>query len=142
MTLSNGEDAAVAASLDFVRRQRDPAFRRHLADIGWHSGQSVVVALDDEPMFSVLAKIIINGATSPCLIVIPHSAEDASYRFLVAEVGQARRRAPWRKAKIQVLDIKPSSSIGMVYSSMQRCGEYVPNAWTQPVVFEKVPVSA
>jgi hypothetical protein len=121
----------------FARCLRDPEFRAHLKTIGWESGQHVVPALDEEPAVRVIARMLVNGTPSPALIVIPVDEDLREFRFMFAEMVVARR-LPWRRRKVPM--IPPEASIGMIYSALQPCGEFVPNGWGQPVLFERTAI--
>lgn len=137
VTISKDLPHTFADGFTFARRTRDPQFRQHLKDIGWHSDQDIVMAEDTEPVVAVLARIIDDQVSSPCLIAIRYDSEPFGFRFLFAEVSHAERRwwhAPRRRSQI---NIAADASIGMLYSSLQHCGEYIPNEWVKPVLFER-----
>lgn len=140
VTISKDLPHTFADGFTFARRTRDPQFRQHLKDIGWHSDQDIVMAEDMEPVTAVIARIIDDQASSPCLIAIRHDDEPFGFRFLFAEVAKIQRRW-WRRPpphrRTQPISIAHDASIGMLYSSLQRCGEYIPNEWVKPVLFER-----
>ncbi|ASW53886.1 hypothetical protein [Plantactinospora sp. KBS50] len=144
MTESEGRPATLASGFDFARRQRDPEFRKYLRDIGWTSDRHVVIVSDDEPVATVAARIINNDASSPCLIAIPDSDARFGFGFMFMEVTHAPTRRGWRRprgrsqAASAEIVVKPGTSMGMLYSSGRPCAEYVPSAWTYPVVFTHV----
>lgn len=72
----------LAASFDFARRQRDPKFRAYLAAIGWTADQNVAIALDDEPVTSVVSRMVANDTPMPALVAIPYEREPFGFRFL------------------------------------------------------------
>jgi hypothetical protein len=108
--------------------------------MGWMPGQQVVIALDDEPIVSLIARMVFNETSSPCLIAIPHAEERFGFRFLRAEVGSARRHMRASK-RVPTIEIAPASSIGMLYDALGQCGEFVPSDWSHPVVFKREPIS-
>lgn len=124
------------AAFEFARRQDDPAFRAHLRQHGWEPGVDVVIALDGDSVVSVVRRLVINGTSAPCLIAIPAPSEPYGFALMLAAPGHEPADAA------EVVKITRESTIGMVWSSMQRCGEFVPDHWAQPVLFEKVPVDA
>jgi hypothetical protein len=125
----------LAAGFDFANRQDDPKFRRFLKRAGWTPEMGVMIALDEDKVTTVARRIAFNEPGAPCLIVIPNKLEPYGFAFLFAEVAKVRRWQPFRAAP---QEIHPDTNIGMVWSSLQRCGEYVPGEWFQPVMFEKV----
>jgi len=136
VTISKEHPATFAAGFTFVRRQRDPEFREYLKRIGWIPGQDVVMADDAEPVGAVLARIIGDQVSSPCLIAIEHPDEPFGFRILFAEIGRPRWHHLLRRRRTP-LDISPDASIGMLYDSLHPCGEYVPNEWVKPITFER-----
>lgn len=136
MTVSEDRPVTFDAAFRYVRLGRDPEFRRHLKDIGWHSGQDIVVADEAEPVTEVLDRIISDGASSPCLIAIELPAERFGFGLLFVEVLRASWRTRLRR-RADRIDSAPEASIGMLYASLGRCGEYVPNEWAKPVLFER-----
>jgi hypothetical protein len=135
-------DSAVglAAAFAFARRLQDPDFREVLDEHGYRQGQNVVIALDSEPVRDVIFRMMENETSSPCLIAITFGGEETDFRFLVAE--QAPRRKRWSSRKMEQIKIAPESSIGMLYSAFERWGEFLPNSWSKPVRFERVPTDA
>src|SRR5438034_10068991 len=91
VTASEISPAAITHGFDFARRQRDPEFRRYLTKIGWRPDHDIVIARDEEPVLAVLARIVYNETSSPCLIVIPNDKEAFGFRFLFAAVEPPRR---------------------------------------------------
>ncbi|MEU1585690.1 hypothetical protein [Micromonospora sp. NPDC005710] len=147
MTRSEVDPANLASGFDFVRRQRDPEFRKYLHDIGWTSAHHVVIADDEESVSAVVARIINNDTPSPCLIAIPSSSERFGFGFMFMEVTHAstRRSWPWHRNRPHDADeipINSETSIGMLYSSARRCAEYIPNEWMHPVVFKQARIAA
>lgn len=130
----------LAAAFEFAHRQDDPKFRRYLRSTGWRPEMGLMVALDSDKVMTVARRMAFNGTPSPCLIAIPNKVERYGFGFLfavMAPVGRMRKllRGP-------LVEIHPDSTIGMVWSSGQACGEYVPGDWFQPVMFEKVSADA
>ncbi|MDQ7903318.1 hypothetical protein RB614_02130 [Phytohabitans sp. ZYX-F-186] len=140
MTRSEERPATLASTFDFARRQRDPGFRRYLHDIGVTSQHDIVIAFDDEPVVSVVARIIHNHTSSPCLIAIPHPDEPYGFRMMFAEAGAARTH--WPAKRPDPVQLGKDASIGMLYSALASSGEFVPGEWVRPVVFKQVPAQA
>lgn len=143
MTLSDLDLDAERSRIgsEFAKRLTDAGFRAHLRGIGWQPGQHIVPALDDEPATRVVARMLINGSPSPALIVIHASSEQFGFRLMFAEVSitkgrMPKGRMPWHRRRPP--PIPPAASIGMIYSSLQPCGEFVPNDWSPRIVFERV----
>ena len=130
MTDSNG-DVSLAAGFDLARRLRDPEFRTLLKSVGWQSGGHIVVARDDEPVIEVIAKMILHSTGSRAFIAIADETEKTGFRLLSVEVETSGRG----NDESVVLD--PTSSIGMVYSSLAGCAAYVPSEWTRALRFER-----
>jgi hypothetical protein len=126
-------DAGRAAAFDFLRLVRDPDFRRLLDRLGYEPGQNMVIADDDEPFVAVISRLIAKGMAPPCLIVIPHEGEPLGFRFINTSVADAR---PWRR-RPPMVTISPESSVGMLYSALGPCGEFIPSGWTQPMRLER-----
>jgi hypothetical protein len=126
----------LSAGFDFARRQDDPKFRRFLKSAGWTPKMGVMIALDEDKVVTVARRIAFNEPGAPCLIVIPNKLEPYGFTFLFAEVARVR----WGRRLLRSApqEIHPDSTIGMVWSSLQRCGEYIPGDWFQPVMFEKI----
>jgi hypothetical protein len=140
VTRSDGTPATLASGFDFARRQRDPEFRRYLHDIGWTPEHNIVIAFDDEPVASVVARIIYNGTGTPCLIAIPHGEERFGFWMMFAEVASTRRH--WLERRPDSVPLGREANIGMLYSALQPCAEFVPSEWARPVVFRQVPTPA
>ncbi len=99
----------------------------------------IMVALDEDRVVTVARRMAFNDP-APCLIVIPNPLERYGFAFLFAVVAKVRRG--WNPLRETPQEIHSDSTIGMVWSSLQRCGEYVPRGWFQPVMFEKVAAEA
>lgn len=140
MTGSEARPATLASAFDFARRQRDPEFRRYLQDIGVTSEHDIVIAFDDDPVASVVACMIHNDTSSPCLIAIPHDGEPYGFRMMFAEAGPAKKH--WLARRPDPVKLGRDASIGMLYSALASCGEFVPSEWVRPVVFKQVPTPA
>lgn len=136
MTISNELPRSFADGFTFASRSRDPQFRQYLKQIGWRPDQDVVMADDGEPVVAVITRIIDDQVSSPCLIAIRHDDEPLGFRFLFAEIGRPWWHSPLRRRKNQI-HIAADASIGMLYSSLHPCGEYIPNEWVKPVLFER-----
>jgi peptidyl-prolyl cis-trans isomerase D len=83
------QQARFRAACDFPRRLQDARLRRQLGELGWSSGQDVVIAFDSDPLAKVLGLMATNGTSSPCLIAIPDEAEPFGFRFLHAAAASA-----------------------------------------------------
>lgn len=114
----------LAPMRDFMRQTHDPEFRAALDDIGWNSGQDVVIAFDDESVASLLSRLAYNEASNPCLVAIPHESDPYGFRLMFME---AVRRPLWRKRHGE--PVNPQATVGMLYSSLTRCDAYVPSEW-------------
>lgn len=133
MTISKELPETFDAGFAFVRLGRDPAFRRHLRDIGWRNDQDVIMVGETETIEAVLTRISTNASSSPCLIAVPMESEPFGFGLMFAGISTHSR---WRRRPHQI-DIAPSASIGMLYSSLRPCGEYIPSEWVKPVLFER-----
>jgi hypothetical protein len=65
-------------------------------------------------------------------VFIPTEGAPYGYRFIWVDEHDPDRDVP-------MIEASPDTSIGMLYSALHPCGEYVPAEWTQPVRFERVP---
>lgn len=131
----------LAAGFEFASQQDNPKFRRYLKrTVGWNPTMGLMVALDGDKVGTVARRMAFNGTPSPCLIAIPNPLQPYGFGFLfavMAPIGRVRKlfRGP-------LMEIHTESTIGMVWSSGQPCGEYAPGDWFQPVMFEKVAAEA
>lgn len=134
--------AYVEAGHGFMQRMRDPEFRSYLQSIGWAPGQDVVVALDDEPIVSLLSRLAFNEASSPCLIAFPRQEERFGYGLMLMAVVPAR--SWWRRRHPQGQAVSPQASVGMLYSSLTRCDAYLPSEWvgSTSMTLSRVPAPA
>jgi hypothetical protein len=89
------------------------------------------MARDDEPVIEVIAKMILHSAGSRVLIAVADDDEEAGFRLLSVEVEASGRD----DADSIILD--PTSSIGMIYSSLTGCAAYIPSEWTRALRFER-----
>jgi hypothetical protein len=124
--------AAFNAGFDFARRLRDPEFRALLERHGWRRGQRVVIAVDDEPVVDVIARMMLHETESRSFIAILDAREKHGFRFLIVEVVDAGQETP------DPIELGAGASIGMLYSALEPCGAYVPSAWTGPLLFERI----
>lgn len=128
MTQRNREARSVA--FEFARRLRDPEFRRFLESNKYYSGQTVVTALDDEPLAEVFGRIMVE--TSPPVVVAIRRAS-APHGFVCMTIGHVG-------ADPGVGDherVGPTATIGMLYDAMAaktspRTVLTVPNNWDAP----------
>jgi hypothetical protein len=54
----------------------------------------------------------------------------------------APTKTHWPAGRPDVVKIGKDASIGMLYSAITPCGEFVPGDWMRPVVFKQVPTPA
>lgn len=131
-----------AAGFDFARQLRSPHIRRVLRTLGWTSGQHVVVALDDEPVVDVVARIVFHETDGRALIALtqePQGGEPRSFRFMLVVVAAATSDGGMG------LNLGPGASIGMLYGALQPSGTsstYVPSEWVEALQFERVAAAA
>lgn len=135
VTKSDLDTERMTVSFDLSKRLRDRAFSAHLKALGWKSGRHIVPALDGEPVGQVVARMIINGTPSPCFIAIRKPGAAFGFWFLSVEVARRPKRR-WGK-RSPAVEINPAASIGMLYTSLQPCGDYLPSAWAQPLRFKR-----
>jgi hypothetical protein len=134
-------DVTFAAGFDIARRLRDPDFRAFLKASGWTSGQHIIMAADTEPVVDVIRRMMLHDTHGRVFIAIPNDQERFGFRVLVA--APAQRRPWWRRArKVERVQIAREASIGMLYDSLKRCGEYMPTEWNRTLKFERVPTAA
>lgn len=137
MTVSKDLRPAIDVGFRYASLARDPEFRHYLKTIGWHSGQDVITAAEDEPLVEVLERIIRDGSSSPCMIAIELPGERFGFGMLFAEIDNRPRWHHLLRRRPEPIEISPDASIGMFYSSLRRCAEYVPNEWVKPITFER-----
>ncbi len=130
-------DLRLRVGFDFAKRLRSPAFRARLTTFGWRSGINVVPALDSESVNEVVARMVANQTTSPCVIAIPSVAEPHEFCLMLVAVVPPRWMPSWRR-RTPTIKVCPGASIGMLYAALRRCGEYVPSEWSRTLRFEKV----
>lgn len=129
----------LGAGREFMQQTRNPDFRNHLRKIGWDPGDDVVIAFDEESIVSLLSRLVYNEASSPCLVAIPHSEERFSFRLMIMKAVREKRGR--RRAE----PISPQSSVGMLYSSLDKCQTLIPSDWSpspSPFMFSRVPEPA
>ena len=137
MTDREASPPTIDAGIEYARTLRDPEFRTFLAKLGG-AHRHVVIALDGEPFTRVIARMVHNGAESPCIIAIHMPSEPFGFGILRAErVGLRRMFARWGE-----VHLSPSSTIGMVYSALKPPRSFVPREWTRmkKVQVERVPM--
>jgi hypothetical protein len=131
--------ATFAAGFSFARRLRDPGFRSLLKRSGWRQGEHVVMAVDDESVVDVVARITLHETGGRAFIAILDDAQPTGFRILYAEVVN-EATGP---RDFEPLALGPGASVGMLYSAVgERCGTYVPSEWTSALLFERVTASA
>lgn len=96
----------------------------------------VVPAMDTDTVGEVVRRMVINQTPWPCMIAIPDENAPCDFRLFFALKTSAR----WRFRRPGA--IHADAEMGMVYASLQRCGEYVPEDWTGPVLFERTRAAA
>jgi hypothetical protein len=124
-----------AAGFDFARQLRDPDIRRVLRALGWTSGQHVVIAVNDEPVVDVVARIVFHETDGRALIAITSAAHGdgpRKFRFMLAVV------APETAHEVEGIDLGPGASIGMLYDALRPSGTYIPSEWVKALQFERV----
>lgn len=124
-----------AAGFDFARQLRNPHIRGVLRALGWTSGQHIVIAVDDEPVVDVVARIVFHETDGRALIAITpprHDDGPREFRFMLVVV------APEASDDTEGIDLGPSASIGMLYDALQPSGTYVPSEWVKALQFERV----
>ncbi|MGA8113004.1 MAG: hypothetical protein WCA46_05015 [Actinocatenispora sp.] len=74
-------EIAWRAAKDFARRLRDPEFRSFAADAGYRPGGELVLALEHEPVRSVLDRVENVSHGSPVTLVVyrPDTARGFSF---------------------------------------------------------------
>jgi hypothetical protein len=128
-----------SAGFDFARQLRNPHIRAVLRALHWTSGQHVVIALDDEPVVDVVARIVFHETDGRALIAVTNTAaktQPPQFHFMVVEVARAQPDASVD------LDLGPGASIGMLYDALRPSGTYVPSEWVKALQFERVSEAA
>ena len=136
MTVDERAQAIRSAGFDLARRlPRDASLRKRFTDSGWESEDHIIVALDDERVVDVVARMQMHDTGGHAHIAIPHPAEAHGFRILVVRVA-APKDGHSHPAK--VIELAPGASIGMLYSALQPCGTYLPGEWTRELMFERI----
>lgn len=139
MTISSERPKTFDAGFRYAKLGRDPKFRQHLKDIGWTNGTTVVIADEAESVGAVLLRVFANADGPVSLIAMEMEGQPFGWALLFVEL----RRITWRnvrnflRRRANHIDIAPEATIGMLYASFAKCGEYVPSEWVKPVIFEK-----
>jgi hypothetical protein len=107
--------AIFAAGFDFAKRLRDPEFRTVLKRMGWQPGEHVVMAVDDEPVVDVIARMMLHEIGGRAFIAVPDRIPPSGYRFLVVEVAESDERP-------DPIELGPEASIGMLFAALHPCG--------------------
>jgi hypothetical protein len=96
------------------------------------------MAVDEEPVVDVIARITFHETGGRAFIAIPDDEQPGGFRFLMAGVANQ----PPGPHDPEPLALGPGASIGMLYSAVvERCGTYVPSEWTRALLFERVTAS-
>lgn len=136
MTADDREQVIRSAGFDLARKlPRDASLRKRFTDSGWESGDHVIIALDDERVVDVVARMLMHETGGHAHIVIPDQAEAHGFRILVARV------APWPEGHshpAKMIELAPGASIGMLSSALHPCGTYIPTEWTKELLFERI----
>src|SRR5262249_46975992 len=103
----------------FARQLRNVEFRTFLSELGWTPKMDVVVAAQDERFTELLARMIINGTTSPCLIVVPYEGEKYGFKFAIAATA-----APEGHDDHEAINVGPGANLGMLFAATMPCGAY------------------
>lgn len=136
MTVDERVQAMRDAGFELARRlPRDAELRRRFTDSGWRSGDHIVIALDDERVVDVVARMQMHETGGKAHIVTPHPGEQHGFRILAVRVVTSSEDRPEDAKAIQLAH---GASIGMLYSALQPCGTYVPGEWTRELLFEKI----
>ena len=137
MTISNERPKTFDAGFRYAKLGRDPKFRQHLRDIGWRNEQTIVMADEAETVTAVLMRVFQNADDgAPTMIAMEMESEPFGFGLMFVEL----RRTTWRnllRRRASHINITPEATIGMLFAALGRCGEYVPNDWFKPVIFEK-----
>jgi hypothetical protein len=119
-------NAGRAATFAFARQLRDPDFRSYLCDLGFHEGQDVVVALDDEPAMRVFDRIL-RQTTPPAVVALRRENEKWGFVFLAVQ--------PAETPGSDHADVGEGATIGMLYDTAAKGQRTfrIPNAWYKQV---------
>jgi hypothetical protein len=121
-----------SAGTEFGLRGNDHRFRQYLRSIGWRSGQHMIPMLDHEPVSYLAGLLEHNRTPLPALVYIPTPEAPWGYRFIWVEPAEGGTDVP-------MVEVSPDTSIGMLYTALHPCADYLPEDWTTPVRFERVP---
>lgn len=133
MTVDDRAEQIRNAGFELARKlPRDASLRRRFTASGWQSGDHIIIALDDERVVDVVARMLMHETGGHAHIVIPNPAEAHGYRILVVRV------APQLEQHTKAIELAPGASIGMLYSALQPCGTYLPAEWTKELLFERI----
>lgn len=134
MTQSNGTPGTIATAFDFTKHMRNPEFRAELKSRGWSPDHDVVVTRDDEPAMEVFGRILSNQTSSPCLLVWPSPTDPDKLLFMFAISGPPPKLMSFKK-RVTSHEISQSTTVGMIYDSMQDCADYAPAEWGRTIRF-------
>jgi hypothetical protein len=123
LTTERDELRGQAAAFEFARQLPDPQFRAVLSAAGWRSGQHVVIALDDEPLGDVLARVLLQ-ARPPAYVAVRRPAADLGFVFLVLVPG-----VPDPTDDLDADAVGPMATIGMVYDAVRAMHSLTVNDW-------------
>jgi hypothetical protein len=133
---SEGDKSATfSAGFSFARQLRNPQIRAGLRALGWTSAQHIVIAVDDEPVVDVVARIVFHETDGRALIALTSSEsteEPRRFRLMVVEVAKAM---PGSAADLK---LGPGASIGMLYDALHPSGTYLPSEWVKALQFARV----
>jgi hypothetical protein len=128
---SPAQATTFVGGFEFARRLRDPQLREALRTIGWESGQPIVMTTDAEPVVEIVARVSFHEVTGRALIVMTDDSEPRKFRIMAAVVAHEPMSGP-------TIELGPDASIGMLYSALHPCGNYMPSEWMQTYSFERL----
>lgn len=123
-----------AAGFDFARRLREPNFRALLKKLG-ASGQHVVIAVDDELVVDVIARMTFHETGGRAFIAVEDAVEPYGFRVLLVAVAHE----PPDDDQPDRIELGHGASIGMLSELLRPCGTYIPPSMlTRNLIFERV----
>lgn len=105
----------LAASFEYAKKLRDPAFRRFVAALGCGKEQDVVVCLDATPVAEVFDRVF-TRCRPPALVAI-HRPQ-AQHAFVLMMVQPATQRAGDDIDRGPAEPVGEEASIGMLYDAL------------------------
>ena len=136
MTTDERAQAIRNAGFELARRlPRDASLRKRFTDSGWKSGDHVIVALDDERVVDVVARMLMHETGGHAHIVIPDPRDAHGFRILAVRVAAPSEQ---HSHPAKTIELAPGASIGMLYSALQPCGTYLPVEWIKELLFERI----